>query len=156
MSPLQFAAVDDSRTSYFRNPAPIPMMYSINPFVNNPYYQQQPTLSPWPFLVYKPAEDIEGPTSRQQQIACGVGPSSPPQKSIPTVSIVGGSEAIPNSWPFIVSVDSFIFLFVVLTNWLSSTNRLLLRIHISYRWVWGNSELPMSFVEDLWFLRREF
>ena len=78
--------------------------------------------------MYKPAENIEGPTSKQQQIACGVGTSSPPQKNIPTVSIVGGSEATPNSWPFVVSVDPFIFFFVVLTSRLPSTNKLLLRI----------------------------
>jgi hypothetical protein len=33
---------------------------------------------------------------------CGVGPASPPQRSLPVAAIVGGSEAIPNSWPFIV------------------------------------------------------
>jgi hypothetical protein len=84
-------------------------MYSINPFINGPYYQQQqPILSSWPYPVYKSAENIEGPTSRQPNIACGVGPSSPPEKNIPTVSIVGGSEATPNSWPFVVSVDPFL------------------------------------------------
>nr|CAH0107902.1 unnamed protein product [Daphnia galeata] len=100
--------VDNSRTSYFRNPAPIPMMYSINPFVNGPYYQQQqPILSSWPYPVYKSSEDIAGPTSRQPNIACGVGPSSPPEKNIPTVSIVGGSEATPNSWPFVVGLRKY-------------------------------------------------
>jgi hypothetical protein len=84
------------------------MMYSFNPFINGPYYQQQPILSPWPFPVFKLAEDIEGPTSRQQQVACGDGPSSPPERNIPTVSIVGGSEATPNSWPFVVSADPFL------------------------------------------------
>jgi hypothetical protein len=131
--PLQFA-VDDSRTSYFRNaPAPIPMMYSINPFINGPYYQQQPILSSWPYPVYKSTEDIEGPNSRQQQIACGDGPSSPPEKSIPTVSIVGGSEATPNSWPFVVSVDPFLtkrFDESIIIN-----KQTLIKNSCSYRWV---------------------
>jgi hypothetical protein len=134
MSSLQFAAVDDSRTSYFRNaPAPIPMMYSINPFINGPYYQQQPILSPWPYPVYKPTEDIEAATSKQQQIPCGVGPSSPPEKNIPTVGIVGGSEAKPNSWPFIVSVDPFLtkrFDELIINN-----KQIAIKNSCSYRWV---------------------
>ena len=130
MSRLQFAAsVDDSsRTSNFGNPAP------INPFVNGPahYQQQQPILSSWPYpVMYKPVfEDIdEAATSKQEKIACGVGPSSGPttQKNLPTLSVVGGSEATPNSWPFVVSVyRPFSYIFNVLTNRLSSilTNRL--------------------------------
>jgi hypothetical protein len=130
MSRLEFAAsVDDlSRTSNFGNPAP------INPFVNGPahYQQQQPILSScWPYpVMYKPVfEDIdEAATSKQEKIACGVGPSSgPTQKNLPTLSVVGGSEATPNSWPFVVSVYRlFSYIFNVLTNRLSSilTNRL--------------------------------
>jgi hypothetical protein len=34
--------------------------------------------------------------------SCGVGPALPPQRSLPVAAIVGGSKAIPNSWPFIV------------------------------------------------------
>ena len=35
------------------------------------------------------------------QLNCGAGPTSLPQRQI--VGIVGGSEAIKNSWPFVVS-----------------------------------------------------
>jgi hypothetical protein len=110
------------------------MMYSINPFVNGPYYQQQPILSSWPYPVYKSAENIEGPTSRQPNIACGVGPSSPPEKNIPTVSIVGGSEATPNSWPFVVSVDPFLtkrFDELIIIN----KQTLIKNSYVSHRWV---------------------
>nr|CAH0111230.1 unnamed protein product [Daphnia galeata] len=96
---------DSSRTSNFGNPAP------INPFVNGPahYQQPQPILSSWPYpVMYKPVfEDIdEATTSKQEKIACGVGPSSGPttQKNLPTLSVVGGSEATPNSWPFVVGL----------------------------------------------------
>ncbi len=42
------------------------------------------------------------PSARQQQqYPCGRGPATSPQRT--TVGIVGGSEAVPNSWPFIVS-----------------------------------------------------
>ena len=35
------------------------------------------------------------------QLNCGAGPTSLPQRQI--VGIVGGSEALENSWPFVVS-----------------------------------------------------
>ena len=38
----------------------------------------------------------------KSRLTCGRGPSTLPQKR-QIVGIVGGSEAIPNSWPFMVS-----------------------------------------------------
>jgi hypothetical protein len=35
------------------------------------------------------------------QLACGAGPASLPQRQM--VGIVGGSDALKNSWPFVVS-----------------------------------------------------
>jgi hypothetical protein len=95
----------------FGNPPPNPMMYAVNPYtglLSQPY----PNFPFWPYPLYKPAgsfsdaDDVTAtsPESRQQNIACGKGPASPPQRSFPDVRIVGGSEAIPNSWPFIVSL----------------------------------------------------
>jgi hypothetical protein len=86
------------------------MTYAVNPYIglsSQPY----PNFPLWPYPLYKPASsfsDVENvtatsPDSRQQKIACGVGPASPPQRKTPTVGVVGGSEAVPNSWPFIVS-----------------------------------------------------
>jgi hypothetical protein len=94
------------------------------PIPDNPYtglsYQTHPNVPFWPYPLYnKPtitdSADVKdfaatSPDSRQQKIACGVGPASPPQRTTPTVSIVGGSQAIPNSWPFIVSFDYYFFL----------------------------------------------
>lgn len=102
--------------SHFGNPAlPIPMMYAAaaNPYSMGFYSQQQPNFPLWPYPnFYKPTSSLPddddhfaatSPDSRQQSIPCGVGPDSPPQRQTPTVSIVGGTEAIPNSWLFIVS-----------------------------------------------------
>jgi hypothetical protein len=92
------------------NLAPIPLMYAVNPYIglsSQPY----PNFPFWPYPhLYKPASsfsDVENvtatsPDSKQQKIACGVGPASPPQRSFPDVRIVGGSEAVSNSWPFVV------------------------------------------------------
>ncbi|XP_046645978.1 chymotrypsinogen A-like isoform X3 [Daphnia pulicaria] len=93
--------------SNFGYPGPIP----ANPYTGL-YYLPYPNLPFWPYPLYnKPtissvSADVKdfaatSPDSRQQKIACGVGPASPPQRTTPTVSIVGGSQAIPNSWPFV-------------------------------------------------------
>jgi hypothetical protein len=93
--------------NYFGIPAPIP--YAFNPYTGL-HYQQQPNFPFWPYPVYKPASsDVSNATatsteSKQQKIACGVGPPAPPQRKTPSVGIVGGTEATPNSWPFVVSL----------------------------------------------------
>ncbi|EFX79655.1 hypothetical protein DAPPUDRAFT_104233 [Daphnia pulex] len=109
--------VDDVRPSTFANrnsgfPPPIPMMYAINPYtglLSQPYSN----FPIWPYPLYQPAsssvpdvKDVAATSSdsRQQTFACGVGPPSTPQRSLPIAAIVGGSEAIPNSWPFIVGL----------------------------------------------------
>jgi hypothetical protein len=86
------------------------MMYAVNPYtilLSQPYSN----FPFWPYPLYQPAsssvpdvEDVAATSSesKQQKIACGVGPPSPPQRSLPVAAVVGGSEAIPNSWPFIV------------------------------------------------------
>jgi hypothetical protein len=88
-------------------PPPIPMMYAVNAYTGLSY-QQQPNFPFSPYPLYQPAassfSDItaNSPQSRQK-ITCGVGPASLPQRTTPVVGIVGGSNAIPNSWPFMVS-----------------------------------------------------
>jgi hypothetical protein len=104
-----------ARSNFGYYPGPIP----ANPYTGL-YYLPYPNLPFWPYPLYnKPtissvSADVKdfaatSPDSRQQKIACGVGPASPPQRTTPTVSIVGGSQAIPNSWPFIVSFDYYFF-----------------------------------------------
>ncbi|EFX79670.1 hypothetical protein DAPPUDRAFT_319398 [Daphnia pulex] len=87
-------------------------MYAVNPYTGLSY-QPYPNFPFWPYPhLYKPASsfsDVENVTetsadSKQQKIACGVGPASPPQRKNPTVGVIGGSEAKPNSWPFIVGL----------------------------------------------------
>ncbi|EFX79656.1 hypothetical protein DAPPUDRAFT_225028 [Daphnia pulex] len=109
--------VDDVRPSTFANrnsgiPPPFPMMYAINPETGLSY-QQQPNFPFWPYPLYQqPAgsvsnvDDVKAnsPQSRQQNIACGVGPDSLPKRRNPTVGIAGGTEAKPNSWPFMVGL----------------------------------------------------
>jgi hypothetical protein len=98
----------------FANPAPIPMMYAVNPYTGLSY-QEQPNFPFWPYPLYQPASSVSNvddvtantPQSRQQNIACGKGPDAPPQRKNPTVSIAGGSSAKPNSWPFVVSLQKF-------------------------------------------------
>ncbi|XP_046459627.1 trypsin-like [Daphnia pulex] len=99
----------------FGNPPPNPMMYANNPYtglLSQPY----PNFPFWPYYpLYKPASSFSdaddvtatSPESRQQNIACGKGPDAPPQRKNPTVGIVGGSDADPNSWPFIVGLRIF-------------------------------------------------
>jgi hypothetical protein len=104
-------SIRSARSSiYYGNPAAIPIPYALNPYYAG-LYQQQPNFPFWPYLL-KPASssvsDVEDepetfPQSKQN-IACGVGPDSPPQRNTPTVGIVGGTEAVPNSWPFVVSL----------------------------------------------------
>jgi hypothetical protein len=94
----------------FGNPPTNPMMYAVNPYTGL-LSQSYPNFPFWPYPLYKPAssfsdaDDVSAtsPESRQQNIACGKGPDAPPQRKNPTVGIVGGSEAVKNSWPFIVS-----------------------------------------------------
>lgn len=108
---------------YPGNPATaIAMPYAFNPYYSGLYQQGQPNFLSWlyPLRINQvPASrssvsDViatKTPESKQQQTItyCGDGPASPPMRSItpgitpPIVSIVGGTEAIPNSWPFIVS-----------------------------------------------------
>jgi hypothetical protein len=115
----QLFSVDDvkpplspSAMRNFGNPPPNPMMYAVNPYtglLSQPY----PNFQFWPFPLYKPASSFSdaddvtatSPESRQQNVACGKGPTSLPQRKNPTVGIVGGSEAERNSWPFIVSLS---------------------------------------------------
>nr|CAH0107898.1 unnamed protein product [Daphnia galeata] len=104
--------IRSARNSIYRgNPAAIPIPYALNPYYAG-LYQQQPNFPFWPYLL-KPAsssvsdvedEPVSSPQSKQQNIACGVGPASPPERSTPVVGIVGGTEATPNSWPFIVGL----------------------------------------------------
>jgi hypothetical protein len=106
--------IRSARSSIYRgNPAAIPIPYALNPYYAGLYQQPQPNFPFWPYVLLQPAsssvpevkdEPVSSPQSKQQKIACGVGPESPPQRSTPVVGIVGGSEAIPNSWPFIVSL----------------------------------------------------
>ncbi len=104
--------VDDTRArNYYGNSAPIQMSYALNPFYTGRHYQQQPNFVSWLYPLYQPAISSSVPDgattsseSKQQNIPCGVGPASPPQRKTPTVGIVGGSEAVPNSWPFVVSL----------------------------------------------------
>jgi hypothetical protein len=86
---------------------------SVNPYTGL-YYHQQPNFPFWPYPLYQPvssfsdADDVNTATSadsRQQNIPCGVGPSSLPQRKTPTVGIIGGSDVKKNSWPFIVSLS---------------------------------------------------
>ncbi|EFX79661.1 hypothetical protein DAPPUDRAFT_244721 [Daphnia pulex] len=102
-------------TTNFGFPGPIPMAYAVNPYMGLYYQQQQPNFPFWPYPLLKPASislsaaDVDKVTatsadSRQQNIACGVGPDAPPQRFFPDVSIVGGTEAVKNSWPFIVGL----------------------------------------------------
>nr|CAH0107899.1 unnamed protein product [Daphnia galeata] len=105
--------IRSARSSIYRgNPAAIPIPYAFNPYYAG-LYQQQPNFPFWPYQWLKPAsssvsevedEPETSPQSKQQNIACGVGPASPPQRSTPVVGIVAGSEAIPNSWPFIAGL----------------------------------------------------
>ncbi|XP_046645985.1 trypsin alpha-like isoform X2 [Daphnia pulicaria] len=98
----------------FGNPPTNPMMYAVNPYtglMSQPY----PNFPFWPYPpypLYKPASSFSdaddvtatSPESRQENIACGKGPDAPPQRKTPTVGIVGGSDAVENSWPFIVGL----------------------------------------------------
>lgn len=111
-----------ARSSNYRgNLVPIPMPYTVNPYYSGFYnIYQQPNFLFWPYqTLYKPSvgsssnsdvHDVVAETSssaesfKQQNITCGVGPASPPKQKPPTVGIVGGSEAIPNSWTFVVSL----------------------------------------------------
>jgi hypothetical protein len=90
------------------------MMYAVNPYTGL-YYQQQPNFPFWPYPLYRPASsfsDVENITvtsaeSKQQKIACGVGPITTPPKTMNAPAadrILGGTEATPNSWPFLVSL----------------------------------------------------
>ncbi|XP_046459622.1 serine protease 41-like [Daphnia pulex] len=97
-------------SSNFGYSGPIP----VNPYTGL-HYLSYPNFPFWPYpLLNKPtissvSADVKdfaatSPESRQQTIACGVGPASLPRQTAPTVGIVGGSEAEKNSWPFIVGL----------------------------------------------------
>ena len=110
--------------NYRGNPvAAIPMPYVLNPYyISGLYQQQQPNFLSWFYPLRTnqapPSSNFsdviaaaKNPESKQQQTFtyCGDGPPSPPLLrsppgiTPPVVSIVGGTDAIPNSWPFIVS-----------------------------------------------------
>jgi hypothetical protein len=71
------------------------MMFAVNPYTGLSY-QTHPNVPFWPYPLYKPASSFSdvknvtatSPDSRQQKIACGVGPASPPQRKTPTVGSV--------------------------------------------------------------------
>jgi hypothetical protein len=100
-------------SSNFGYPGPIP----VNPYTGL-HYLSYPNFPFWPYPLHnKPtissvSADVKdfaatSPESRQQTIACGVGPASLPRQTTPTVGIVGGTEAEKNSWPFMVSLYKF-------------------------------------------------
>jgi hypothetical protein len=109
--------IRSARSSIYRgNPAAIPIPYALNPYYTGLYQQeQQPANIPfWPYPLLKPASrnvsaDVEdeppsSPQSKQQNIACGVGPASAAtERHTPATRIIGGSEVTANSWPFMVS-----------------------------------------------------
>ncbi|XP_046459639.1 chymotrypsinogen A-like isoform X2 [Daphnia pulex] len=112
------------------------MTYAVNPYIglsSQPY----PNFPLWPYPLYKPASsfsDVENVTatssdSKQQKIACGVGPASPPKRKTPTVGVVGGSEATPNSWPFIVGLRKAGFTGVFCGGTIISPTRILTAAH---------------------------
>ncbi len=116
--------IRSARSSIYRgNPAAIPIPYALNPYYTGLYQQeQQPANIPfWPYPLLKPASrnvsaDVEdeppsSPQSKQQNIACGVGPASAAtERHTPATRIIGGSEVTANSWPFMVSWWNFIAL----------------------------------------------
>jgi hypothetical protein len=107
-------SIRSARSSIYHGiPAAIPIPYAFNPYYTGLYKQQQPNFPFWPYLLKlassNTSADVEdeppsSPQSKQQNIPCGVGPDSPPQRNFPVIEIVGGTEAVPNSWPFIVSL----------------------------------------------------
>jgi hypothetical protein len=85
------------------------MTYAVNPYTGL-YYHQQPNFPFWPYPhLYKPASsfsDVENvtatsPDSKQQKIACGVGPASPPQRSFP--DSLEGTWYMVGTWPALVT-----------------------------------------------------
>ncbi|EFX79663.1 hypothetical protein DAPPUDRAFT_244719 [Daphnia pulex] len=104
-------------SSAFANPELIPMMDDVNPYPSDMDHQRQPDPSlsrPYPLVDpttnnFPDVEDAITFQTVKQTIACGVGPPSPPQRSQSSSSnaterIVGGTNAMPNSWPFIVGL----------------------------------------------------
>jgi hypothetical protein len=98
------------------------MPYPLNPYYSGLYQQQQPNFLSWFYPLRTNQQPLSSsvsdviaaaktPEAKQQQTitSCGDGPPSPPLLrstpgiTPPVVSIVGGTDAIPNSWPFIVS-----------------------------------------------------
>ena len=78
------------------------------------------------------ADDETLLTSRQQQqFTCGRGPAALPQRQI--VGIVGGSEAEPNSWPFIVSCSIFFSFDEFIKNW-RMIDTFFKMFFVSHRW----------------------
>ena len=96
------------------------MPYVVNPYHSGPYQQQQPNIPFWPYQSLKPASinasvDVEdepatSAQSKQQNIACGVGPASRTGVNTSAVRIIGGSDVVANSWPFMVSLSNSIML----------------------------------------------
>ncbi|EFX79667.1 hypothetical protein DAPPUDRAFT_225026 [Daphnia pulex] len=116
---------------------PIPMMYAVNPYTGLSY-QPYPNFPFWPYPLYKPASSFSdnaddvtatSPNSRQQNIACGKGPDAPPQRKTPDVGIVGGSDAVKNSWPFIVGLRMVGQRFVICGGSIISPTRILTAAH---------------------------
>lgn len=99
-------------SSNYGYPGPIP----VNPYTGL-HYLSYPNFPFWPYPLHNRRTSISSvsadvkdfaatsPESRQQTIACGVGPASLPRLNTPAdVGIVGGTEAEKNSWPFMVYV----------------------------------------------------
>ena len=122
----QWWTVDDTRadsqpptrsarsSNYPGNPAAILIPYAVNPYYTGPYQQQQPNTPIIPYTLHEPTSrnvsDVEdgpatSPQSKQQNIACGVGPASITGRNTRVGRIFSGTESEKNAWPFMVNTD---------------------------------------------------
>ncbi len=102
-------------SNYPGNPDAILIPYALNPYYTGPYQQQQQPNTPIiPDELLEPTSrnvsDVEdgpatSPQSKQQNIACGVGPSSSWGRNTRVGRIFGGTESDRNAWPFMVNTD---------------------------------------------------